>query len=171
MTPAPDHLDLRDIHLPPEPSWWPPAPGWWLLAVLVAAAAFLLLRHVRRFARARRWRRDVMAELERITTSHSTKSDPTLLAADVSQLLRRISRLLDPRAVALRDEAWLDFLDARLPPGRRAGAPFRRGPGRALIEAPYRRTDDPAAAFDAQALLELAREWIVQALPGSPAHV
>ena len=25
---------LRDIHLPPEPSWWPPAPGWWILFVL-----------------------------------------------------------------------------------------------------------------------------------------
>ena len=28
-------LQLRDIHLPPEPSWWPPAPGWWLLALLL----------------------------------------------------------------------------------------------------------------------------------------
>jgi hypothetical protein len=27
---------LRDIHLPPDPSWWPPAPGWWMLAALAA---------------------------------------------------------------------------------------------------------------------------------------
>ncbi|MBP6325901.1 MAG: DUF4381 domain-containing protein, partial [Dokdonella sp.] len=24
-----DGPQLRDIHLPPDPSWWPPAPGWW----------------------------------------------------------------------------------------------------------------------------------------------
>ena len=30
--------DLRDIHLPPTPSWWPPAPGWWLLAIVVLIA-------------------------------------------------------------------------------------------------------------------------------------
>ena len=29
---APDTLVLRDVHVPPAPSWWPPAPGWWLLA-------------------------------------------------------------------------------------------------------------------------------------------
>ena len=30
---------LRDIHLPPDPSWWPPAPGWWMLAALVVTIA------------------------------------------------------------------------------------------------------------------------------------
>ena len=32
---APDTLVLRDVHVPPAPSWWPPAPGWWLLAGVV----------------------------------------------------------------------------------------------------------------------------------------
>ena len=32
---------LRDIHLPPDPSWWPPAPGWWMLAGLLLLLALL----------------------------------------------------------------------------------------------------------------------------------
>lgn len=32
-------LDLKDIHLPTDPSWWPPAPGWWLLSVIILLLA------------------------------------------------------------------------------------------------------------------------------------
>lgn len=163
--------ELRDIHLPPAPSWWPPAPGWWLLALIVCALAFLLVRWALRRARERRWRRQVQAELERIARTHAAQPDPVRLASEVSQLLRRASRLIEPQAVALRDEAWLGFLDQRLPPERAAQAPFQRGAGRALVDAPYRRADDPAiAALDARALLDLARDWLAHALPRRPAR-
>jgi hypothetical protein len=158
--------ELRDIHLPPPPSWWPPAPGWWLLALIVGVLVFLLARWALRRARERRWRQRIEAELDRIAATHAAQPDPVRLAADVSQLLRRVSRLIEPEAVALRDDAWLGFLDQRLPPAQAERAPFRRGAGRALIDAPYRRADDPAAsALDARALLDLAREWLVHALP------
>jgi hypothetical protein len=173
---APAGPDLRDIHLPPAPSWWPPAPGWWLLAlVALALAALAILRFVR-MLRERRWRRRVTAELERIAASHAAKSDPIRLAADVSQLLRRASLLIEPKAAALRGEEWLAFLDrglegAKKPGGKAADgdaletAPrFRTAVGRALIDAPYRRADDPAASVDANALLGLARNWLGRAL-------
>lgn len=162
--------DLRDIHLPPVPGWWPPAPGWWLLAILALALCFLLVREWSRRARSRRWRRRVQSELEDIAAAHAALPDRSRLAADVSQLLRRVARLVAPEAVALRDEDWLGFLDARLPEKRRAAEPFRRGVGRALVEASYRRAEDPAADFDAPALLGLARDWIAHVLPRSPAH-
>lgn len=163
--------ELRDIHLPPPPSWWPPAPGWWLIALIVAALVFLLVRWAVRRARQRRWRRRVEAELDRIAAMHAAQPDPTRLAADVSQLLRRVARLIEPEAVALRDDAWLGFLDQRLPPACAEQEPFRRGAGRALIDAPYRRADDPASSsFDARALLDLARQWLGHVLARSSAR-
>src|SRR5690349_5433474 len=86
---APAGPDLRDIHLPPAPSWWPPAPGWWLLAIVlliaIAAGAWMLLR----VWRERRWRQRVMTELDRIATLHAAQPNSVGLATDVSQLLRR----------------------------------------------------------------------------------
>lgn len=164
--------ELRDIHLPPPPSWWPPAPGWWLLAVLVLAAAFVAARWLLARQRERGWRRRVHAELERIAASQAAQPDPAVLAGAVSQLLRRAARLIDPSAVALRGEAWLAFLDQQLPPAHREAEPFRRGAGRALADAPYRRADDPALhAFDACALIELARAWLAHALPRGAGRV
>ena len=157
---------LRDIHLPPAPSWWPPAPGWWLLAVFACMLLFFAVRWLLRRQRERRWRRQIHAELERIAATHTAQTDSAQLAAQVSQLLRRASRLIEPGAVALRDDAWLAFLDAQLPAMQAAAAPFRSGAGRALIDAPYRRAADPAMpAFDTHALLDLARIWLDAALP------
>jgi hypothetical protein len=163
MTPGPE---LRDIHLPPEPSWWPPAPGWWLLAVIATALLWYVSRWLLRRARERRWRRRVHAELERIAKAHAALPDAVLLAAGLSHLLRRTTRLIDPAAVALRDEAWLAFLDRQLPRARAVAEPFRNGAGRVLIEAPYRPSTDPALqSIDARALLDLVRDWLVAVLP------
>jgi len=172
MNPPSPAPELRDIHLPPPPSWWPPAPGWWLLAVLVVASLVVVLRWLMRRRRERRWRMSIQAELERIATAHEAQPDAVQLAMQVSQLLRRASRLIEPQAAALRDDEWLDFLDRQLPPARITDAPFRSGAGRLLIDAPYRRAGDPAAAmFDSRALLDLARGWLAHVLRRRPSHV
>ena len=163
---------LRDIHLPPPPAWWPPAPGWWLLAALACVLLFFAARWLLRRRRERRWCRHIHAELERIAAMHTAPADAVQCATQVSQLLRRVSRLIEPAAVVLRDEAWLGFLDAQLPTMHAAAAPFRSGAGRVLIDAPYRRVTDPAnAAFDTYALLDLARTWLDAALPRRRDHV
>lgn len=159
-------LPLRDIHLPPSPSWWPPAPGWWLVAALAIALLAWALRWSWRELGERRWRRRIHAELERIAASHAAQPDAALLASEVSQLLRRAARLIDPAAVALRGDAWLLFLDRQLPQAGREAEPFRSGAGRVLADAQYRRAGDPALrTLDARALLDLARSWLAHALP------
>ena len=169
--PASTHaaLPLRDIHLPPEPSWWPPAPGWWLLAALVLVAAWWLWRTARRRLRVRRWRLRVRAQIEQLVAQHAKPGDAPQLAAAISQLLRRASLWLDPAAAALQGEAWLDFLDRQLPPAEAARGPFRHGAGRALLALPYRRAAEMADG-DAAALLALARRWLDHVLATETAH-
>lgn len=142
-------LQLRDIHLPAEPSWWPPAPGWWLLALLLMVALIWLLRRLLRRQRAQRRRAALMAEFDAVLHS----ADPRARVAAVSQLLRRAARLRDPAAAALQGEAWLRFLDgpvaARADVDDPAGArPFSVGVGRVLLDGPYRAHID-AEAVDA----------------------
>ncbi|HEU4663754.1 MAG TPA: DUF4381 family protein [Dokdonella sp.] len=163
--------ELRDIHLPAPPGWWPPAPGWWLLALVVLVAVAFAVRAGWRYERRRRWRARVRAELRRIADANAREPDPQQLAIALSNLLRRASRLLAPNAAALRGEAWLDFLDAQLPAAQAHAAPFRRGAGRALLDAPYRRSDDPAATdVDAAALIALVHDWLAHALRAEAAH-
>lgn len=135
---------LRDIHLPLEPSWWPPAPGWWLLALLlVLALAWLLSRWLqgRRIARARRV---LLRELDAACRLDGGAAQ----VAAMSELLRRAARRHAPQAVSLRDEAWLAFLDGDDP-----SRAFRDGPGRVLLDGPYRHDVDPDAAAALAALV------------------
>lgn len=163
---------LRDIHLPSAPSWWPPAPGWWLLAAIVVVGLYFATRWLLHRRREQRWRRRVHAELERIAQLHATQADPARVAVEVSHLLRRVSLMIQPQAAALRDDAWLEFLDAQWPPGRAAEAPFQGALGRSLVDAPYRRHGDASVqAFDAHGLLDLSRAWLRAVLARRRARV
>jgi hypothetical protein len=136
---------LRDIHLPAEPGWWPPAPGWWVLAGLALLAALWLWRVHARRRRLQRQRRALHAELDAARAA----PDAAAQVAAISLLLRRVAKRHAPHALALRDEAWLRFLDAG-----DATRPFSNGPGRLLLDGPYR----PAIApEDADALARVVR--------------
>ncbi|MFT3790679.1 MAG: DUF4381 domain-containing protein [Rudaea sp.] len=141
--------ELRDIHLPPPPSWWPPAPGWWLLAALSLAFSLFLFLYLYKKWRIRSRRRALLAEFER--TVAAARGDGPALAAALSSFLRRLAMRASPTASTLSGEAWLGHLDARL-----GGEEFCRGVGRALVEAPYR----AQAEFDAPALIALARRAV-----------
>lgn len=136
MNPSPP-LQLRDIHLPPEPSWWPPAPGWWLLAALTIVLLVVLARLLQR-----RWRtRKTMVALNAEFDVAASMVEPTARLAAISQLLRRAARLRNPNAATLQGEAWLRFLDEAS--GDVSAAPFSAGVGRVLMDGPYRASIDP----------------------------
>ncbi len=155
----PESLPLRDIHLPGPVGWWPPAPGWWLVAALLVIAAVLILR--RRSPVERRPDPVALAnrELAELRSEYERHGDAALLAAELSALLRRtlLASGLREEVAGVTGRAWLERLDAR------AGAPlFTEGPGRVLLDAPYRR----AAEFDVPALLAAC----ARAIEGPPAE-
>ena len=140
--------DLRDIHLPAAPGWWPPAPGWWILAAIVLAALLYLCVKVYLYTKRRRLQRLVMRELDRCVDNG--RNDPALLAACLSQFLRRLALRSAPQAAAYDGERWMAYLDEQ---GRTDQ--FSRGVGRVLLDAPY----DPHATYDSSALIALVRRF------------
>ncbi|MGW8275691.1 DUF4381 family protein [Xanthomonas axonopodis] len=150
---SPQSLPLRDVHLPPPPSWWPLAPGWWLvIAVVVLVVGSAWVWRWRRRRRQRRWLAAFDAELARATT-------PAQRLAAVSVLLRRAARRVDPQADRLQGEAWLQFLDGR----KRKEPVFSQGPGRAVLEGGFQRAP---TVSDLPAVEALARQRFVALMRG-----
>lgn len=142
--------ELRDIHLPPAPSWWPLAPGWWVLMVLgllalIAAVWFLLHRH-----RQHKQRRLLLDELEKLAARHASVGDDAALAAALHQLLRRVARRHDEAAAKQRGDSWRRTL-ARVPVAVPVLDRLME-----LEQAIYR----PQAKLDAPATLAAARSWL-----------
>jgi hypothetical protein len=149
----PKDLPLRDIHLPPEPSWWPPAPGWWALlfcAIAVAVIATLLRRHRRKRLRSALY----LARSELARLRGAADPDPRRQVQEISVLMRRAAISFYPRreTAALTGDDWLKFLDSMV-----EGAPFSQGPGRILKDAPYRPS---VRAEEIGPLLDLCERWI-----------
>lgn len=107
---APAGLKLRDIHLPPEPSWWPPAPGWWALAVLLLTALLLSAWWWRRRRHEVRQREKLLHELDGLSRQYQLDSDQSALASGLHQLLRRVARRHDVMATQQRGDAWRQTL-------------------------------------------------------------
>ena len=124
----PDLLQqLRDIHLPADPSWWPPAPGWWLLALIGLAALIWLVNRIRASYRrrqplklARRYYDDLYAAFGR------GEIDGPAYLQQTNELLKRlyIHGVGDDRARSANDANWLAYLDEQS-----GGTAFSNGPG------------------------------------------
>ncbi|HEL2978585.1 TPA: DUF4381 family protein [Stenotrophomonas maltophilia] len=110
------NLPLRDVQLPPAPSWWPPAPGYLMIggAVLLVILVLALLWWKRR-RRRQRWLQAFDQEL-------ATTTDATAELAVIAGLLRRAARQAQPGSESLRDDAWWQRVDPKgtLPDARRS---------------------------------------------------
>lgn len=146
--PAPDPLQLRDVHLPPPPPWWPPAPGWWLVGgwALVAAAVVVWW-----WVRRRRWRRGIAALFD---ASVDAAPDAAARVAMMSELLRRASRRQDPAADRLAGEDWLHFLATAARTRALSG-----DAGRTLLEGAFR---SDVSEAECEALRDVARACFVR---------
>lgn len=145
-------LQLRDIHLPADPSWWPPAPGWWVLAVLLLILLVWVARIALRQYRLHHQRRHLLAMLD--TLARPGDVSPAAVA-EISTLLRRLALMRYPRqrVAALTGAEWLRFLDESGGHDR-----FSRGPGQVLASGPYQST--LPVDVDFAALTTLVRDWI-----------
>lgn len=142
---------LRDIHLPPQPSWWPPAPGWWVLAaliVLVIGLGFWWWRQQQR-RRAEEWL--VLAEVDRVLAS--ARGQTQRVASGLHQLLRRGALRIDPLAAQQHGDDWRRTL-ARVPVDASTLEQLH------IVEAAMFR---PGAPLDTEAAANATRRWLALA--------
>ena len=159
----PEQIALRDQHLPEAVGWWPPAPGWWFLGLLVLVGLVLLLvNYVQRRARGVA-RRRALRELDTLIADFEAHRDAVRFAAGVSALLRRAMLAYAPRGevAGLTGEAWLAWLDRGLEHPQ-----FVDGPGRKLLELPYRRPDADLAGAEVYSLVTAVRQRLATPVGG-----
>ena len=146
---------LIDIPLPREVSLWPQTWGSRLVIAALLVAAIVALWQFVHHRRANRYRREALAELQRIMRTPPASLAPNELVMQLSLLVRRTALAAFPReqVAPLAGSAWLAFLD-------RTGSEteFSSGVGRWLVRAPYSRTqpDDGQRSL----LIDLTRRWI-----------
>ena len=138
----PSQIPIRDLHLPDPIGWWPLAPGWWvLIALALLGLAWLAVRALRAY-RVGAARRYALRVLKRIESAWESGDNVVSVGVEMSELVRRTMLAYAPRTdvAGLTGDAWLDWLDRGL-----ANPVFVTGPGRLLIELPYR---NPEASND-----------------------
>ena len=105
---------LRDIHLPADPSWWPPAIGWWLLLLAAIAALIWAYRQARRAHRRRAPLRAALALLDNLKAAEQAGeiSAEEYLQHGNAVLKRLLVRALGRTEYAeLSGQAWLEALN------------------------------------------------------------
>jgi hypothetical protein len=159
----PEQIPLRDLHLPEFIGWWPPAPGWWLLLACAAIGIGFLLRRYLRSRAHRAARRHALKSLDVLLNGYEKDRNVVTFAAAVSELLRRTMLAYAPRSevAGLTGESWLAWLDRDLQHPQ-----FVSGPGRNLLELPYRHPEAEIPDSDVYALVSAVRQRMATPVGG-----
>ncbi len=159
----PAQIPLRDLHLPEAVGWWPLAPGWWVvIAMAIVGLGFLLRAWLRMRARGAA-RRYALSQLKRIEKDYEQRRNPVEFGVQLSELLRRTMLAYAPRhdVAGLTGDAWLAWLDRDL-----AQPVFSAGPGRQIVELPYRDPQAPLEATDVDRLVAAVRHRVATPVGG-----
>ena len=159
----PEQIPLRDLHLPDAVSWWPLAPGWWvLIALALIGLAFLVRARLKIRARGAA-RRYALRQLNEIVAEYEERKNPVEFGVQLSELLRRTMLAYAPRldVAGLTGDAWLERLDEGL-----AQPVFTSGPGRQILELPYRRPDAELDVADVDRLVAAVRHRVATPVGG-----
>ena len=150
---APSGPQLRDIHLPPAPSWWPPAPGWWIVAGLLVGLLIAALLRWRQLRQRARREGQLPAQADALGARFAADGDAAALAAGLHQLLRRAARSLHPAGAHVEGARWRALL--------------------AQVDLPAAQLDQlgqldavmyqPGKSLDATAAVTATRAWLIAA--------
>ena len=157
----PEQIPLRDLHLPEAIGWWPLAPAWWvLIAIALFALGFLLRAWMRARAHSAA-RRYALRQLDVIVQQYDEHKDAIAFGASLSELLRRTMLAYAPRqeVAGLSGDEWLRWLDKGL-----AQPVFSSGPGRQILELPYRNPNAEISVSDMDRLVAAVRHRVATPL-------
>ncbi len=159
----PEQIPIRDLHLPELIGWWPLAPGWWVLIALAMVGLALLARHYFKSRARGKARRHALQQLEHLLCEYEQNGDAVGFAAAVSALLRRTMLAYAPRAeiAGMTGDEWLAWLDRDL-----AHRQFVNGPGRMLLDLPYRPRDTDIPGAEIYALVTAVRQRVATPVGG-----
>ncbi|MDD2060995.1 DUF4381 domain-containing protein [Pseudomonas sp. GD03860] len=146
---------LKELALPPAPSYLPQTWGWALLAAILVLAVLVYGAWRYRRWQLDRYRREALGQLATLETAMADEHQRIAALRAVPELLKRVALSMPkaPAVATLHGSDWQAFLDthSRTP----LPADFAEQLAR-LAYAP----DSTLMAFDAQPLMRHCRTWV-----------
>ena len=147
---------LKDIHLPGDPSIWPLALGWWILLVMLAGLFIWFVLKLKKYLNTQKHKRMLLEEFAQLEQKLKTAPNKTHIT-ETNIFLRRLALAYYPnkKVASLTGNDWLSFLDES---GNTQN--FSKGAGHILIDAPYRSGE--LENYNSDEFIPLIRNWVIK---------